>query len=276
MDGIAEEHAECGRGPREQVIPFRGNPAPQVPPMIHVYPGVKEASVAAAEFFVEAALQAVRARGRFCVALSGGNSPRRTYELLARLPYSPKVPWQETHIFWGDERFVPQDSPLSNAGMALGLLLRRVRIPPSQVHPMPVDLPPRQAADEYEKLLRRFFGRRAPRFDLILLGLGANGHTASLFPHTDVLRIRKRWVEAVYLPEQKMYRLTLTAPLINQARQVLFLVFGKEKTEAVHRVLEGRRRPSEFPAQLIRPKNGKLFWFLDKNSASLTEPKAPE
>jgi 6-phosphogluconolactonase len=236
--------------------------------MIHVYPSVREASVAAAEFFVEAACQAVKANGRFCVALSGGNSPRKTYELLARHPYSRRVSWKETHVFWGDERFVPQNSPLSNAGMALSVLLRRVRIPPSQVHPMPVDLPPRQAANKYEKLLRRFFGSRAPRFDLILLGLGENGHTASLFPHTDVLRIRKRWVASVYSPEQKMYRLTLTAPLINQARQVIFLVFGTEKTEAVHRVLEGRRRPSEYPAQLIRPKNGRLFWFLDKNSAA--------
>jgi 6-phosphogluconolactonase len=243
--------------------------------MIYVYPGVNEASAAAAKFFVEAARQAVRARGRFCVALSGGNSPRRTYKLLAHLPYSSKVPWQDTHVFWGDERFVPQNSPLSNSGTALGLLLRRVRIPPSQVHPMPVDLPPKQAADEYEKLLRKFFGRRAPRFDLVLLGLGANGHTASLFPHTDVLRIRKRWVEAVCSPGQKISRLTLTAPLINQARQVLFLVFGKEKSEAVHQVLEGRRKPSEYPAQLIHPKNGKLFWLLDKHSAALTELKSP-
>jgi 6-phosphogluconolactonase len=236
--------------------------------MIQVHPSVREASVATAEFFVEAARQAVKARSRFCVALSGGNSPRKTYELLAHHPYSRRVPWKETHVFWGDERFVPQKSPLSNAGMALSALLRRVPIPPNQVHPMPVDLPPKQAADKYEKVLRRFFGSRAPRFDLILLGLGENGHTASLFPHSDVLRVKKRWVASVYSPEQKVFRLTLTAPLINQARQVVFLVFGTEKTETVYRVLEGRRRPSEYPAQLIRPKNGRLFWFLDKNSAA--------
>jgi 6-phosphogluconolactonase len=239
--------------------------------MIRIYNDYESMSRAAAQLFVERAMTAVRERDRFTVALSGGHTPQRTYELLAQLPLSDKnpreqVPWQQVHVFWGDERCVPLDDPQSNARMTRQALLDHVPIPEAQVHPIRCAQHPEQAAADYAALLREHLGS-SPRFDLVLLGLGENGHTASLFPGTAVLEERARWTAAVYVAEQNMWRVTLTAPLINQAAAIAFLVAGAGKAEVVQRVLEGPREPKHLPAQLIQPVDGVMYYLLDADAA---------
>lgn len=232
--------------------------------MIQVFNNLESLSKAAAKLFTEQAKQAIHARGRFSVALSGGNTPSRLYELLAATPYRNRVRWDAVHVFWGDERCVPADDPRSNFRMARETLLNLVPIPAENVHPIQGDLPPDRAAAQYEIELQNFFGDQPPVFDLILLGLGSNAHTASLFPHTPVLAETQRLVAEVYVPELEMYRVTFTAPLINQAMQVIFLVSGADKAHALLNVLEGAYQPQEYPAQLIRPNGMHPTWLVDK------------
>jgi 6-phosphogluconolactonase len=245
--------------------------------MIRIYDDYEAMSEAAAQLFVEQATRAVRERGwesegaRFTVALSGGHTPQRTYELLAQPPLSDRnprqeVPWQQVHVFWGDERCVPLDDPQSNARMTREALLDHVPIPDAQVHPIRCAQDPEQAAEDYAADLRAHLGSQ--HFDLIFLGLGENGHTASLFPGTDVLEEQSRWTRAVYVAEQDMWRVTLTAPLINEAAVIAFLVTGASKAEVVHRVLEGPYQPQHLPAQLIQPVNGIVYYLLDAEAAS--------
>lgn len=235
--------------------------------MISVFEELEALSRGAAEFFVCLAREAVAARGRFSVALSGGSTPRRTYELLAQPPFRDETPWSQCHFFWGDERCVDPDDPRSNAHMAREALLQHPIILPGQVHPMVCAPTPASGAWSYEALLRNFFGADEPRFDLILLGLGVNGHTASLFPGDPVLRESERWVAEVYVAEQNLYRLTLTAAIINQARVVAFLVSGAAKAAVVQEVRQGPTDPKRLPAQLIQPERGELHWLLDQAAA---------
>lgn len=235
--------------------------------MIRVFDDPEALSRGAAEFFVSAAQNAVAARGRFSVALSGGSTPRRTYELLAQPPFRDEAPWTKSHVFWGDERCVDPEDPRSNARLAREALLNHVPIPTGQVYPMVCSPTPAAGARSYEALLRNFFGAGAPRFDLILLGLGENGHTASLFPGAPVLSEPEPWVAEVYVAEQDMYRLTLTAAVINQARLVAFLVAGAAKAAVVQEVRQGPRDPMRLPAQLIQPERGELHWLLDQGAA---------
>ena len=186
--------------------------------LIRIFDDPEALSRGAAEFFVDAARDAVAARGRFSVALSGGSTPRRTYEMLARPTFRDRVDWARTHVFWGDERCVDPDDPRSNARLAHEALLRHVPVPAGQVHPMDCLPDPREAARRYEALLQNFFAGGEPRFDLILLGLGENGHTASLFPGAPVLTEAARWVAEVYVAEQDLHRLTLTAALHQSGR----------------------------------------------------------
>jgi 6-phosphogluconolactonase len=235
--------------------------------MIWVYDDHDALSAAAAGLFAQ---QARLAQGRFAVALSGGNTPRRAYQLLSAPPWAEQVPWDRVHVFWGDERCVPADDPRNNAHVAQGLLLVHVPIPPAQVHPIRCAENPQRAAEDYERLLVDFFPHAQPRFHLILLGLGENGHTASLFPHTPVLD-SEEWVSAVYLADQDIYRVTLTAKVINEARVVAFLVSGAGKAATLKQVLEGPDRPRDLPAQLIRPRDGELHWLLDRDAAASLE-----
>src|SRR6266571_1822768 len=165
--------------------------------MIRIYADPEALSHAAADLFAEEACHAVESRGRFTVLLSGGETPRHVFELLAGKPYLDRVPWEGVHVFWGDERYVPPDDPRSNALMARGALLDHVPLPAAQIHPVPYRFSPRESAVEYEKLLRAFFADGPPRFDLVFLGLGTNGHTASLFPGTSAVDERERWVAEV-------------------------------------------------------------------------------
>lgn len=240
--------------------------------MIRISADLEALSHAAAELFADEAQKAVQARGRFAVALAGGNTPCRTYELLAHEPFSSLVPWQHTHIFWGDERCVPADDPRNNALMARHTLLDHVPIPCQQVHPMICAPSPQVAAEKYEDVLRRFFSVGCPRFDLVLLGLGENGHTASLFPGTSILEEQKRWVADVYLAEEGLHRLTLTAAAINQAALVVFLVAGLDKAPILRKVLQESQDPGSIPARLIKPVDGGLLWLVDQGAASLLQP----
>jgi 6-phosphogluconolactonase len=234
----------------------------------HVFDSVEEVLHHLADFFVEQAHQAVAARGRFTVALSGGSSPKKLYELLASAAYRERVPWTQVFFFFGDERNVPATDPQSNYLMAKTALLAPLSIPAAHVFPVDTSRPPKEAAAAYTKSINDFFGTEPACFDLVLLGLGDNSHTASLFPHTSVLHASTASTEAVFVEELKTDRITLTAPLINQARAVAFLVFGADKAAAVRRVLVGERNIEEYPAQLIDPMEGEAHWFLDKEAAS--------
>ena len=235
--------------------------------MIRFFKDLEEISQAAAEVFSEAADGAIAERGRFSVALSGGNTPRRLHEILAAEPFRSQINWKAVHVFWGDERCVPPDDPRSNFRMARETLLDHVAIPSENIHPVQGELDPAQAAEKYEAELQAFFVGKPPVFDLILLGLGDNAHTASLFPHTPVLNETKRWASQVYVAELDMYRVTFTAPLINQADQVVFLVSGAGKAAALQNVLEGPYHPQEYPAQLIRPNGAHPLWLVDRAAA---------
>ncbi|MEJ2699963.1 MAG: 6-phosphogluconolactonase [Desulfuromonadales bacterium] len=237
--------------------------------IIRVFSDHEALSRAAADLFNQRAQAAVRDRGCFCVALAGGTTPRRTYELLALPPFHEEVPWPEVHVFWGDERCVPPQDPQSNERMARKALLDRVPLLEEQIHPIRCAGEPAGVARNYEKLLREYFGEKGPSFDLVFLGLGENGHTASLFPGEPVLREKERWAAEVFPGAEGLRRVTLTAPLLNRAREVAFLVSGKEKAQVLLEVLEGPEDPERLPAQLIRPEPGRLHWFVDREANRL-------
>jgi 6-phosphogluconolactonase len=230
---------------------------------------------AAADEIVPAARVAAGERGRFTWALGGGSTPRALYRLLASDPYRERMPWNAIHFFWGDERHVPPDHPDSNFRMAREAMLDAVPVPPENIHRVPAEEPDAQrAAAEYEAALRSFFAPAPgdfPRFDLILLGLGKEGHTASLFPQSEVLHERERLVAAPWVEAQKTFRITLTPPVLNHARRAMFLVSGEEKAEALRAVLEGPREPERYPAQIVE---GNRLWMVDRSAARLLKAAA--
>ncbi len=237
-----------------------------------------ELARAAAERVAALSQQALAARGRLRIALAGGSTPRPAYALLADPPYRDAIGWSAVEVFWGDERCVRPDHPMSNYRMAHETLLFRVPIPPEQVHRMRGELTdPDAAAQEYEETLRAAFGVHSgglPRFDLILLGLGPDGHTASLFPGTAAIRETRRWVVGHWVQQILASRLTFTPLLVNAAHHVLFMVSGASKAEVLHAVLEGPADPSRLPAQAVRPTDGAVEWLLDQAAASrLTRPQ---
>ena len=235
---------------------------------------------AAAERLAGVAEEAVARAGRFTVALAGGATPKGLYALLATEPYRARVPWGQAEIFWGDERWVPPEHPESNYRMAAEALLRHVPIRPGQIHRMRGEDPdPGRAAAEYEALLRETFGVAPgvpPRLDLVLLGLGADGHTASLFPGSPALRETERLAVAVFVERLGARRLTLTLPVLNEAAAILFLVAGGDKAEALRAALEAAPGAEPLPAQLVRPREGTVTWLVDPAAARLLERKEKE
>ncbi len=233
-------------------------------------------SQAAAEEFVTQATGTVRANGRFTVALSGGSTPKSLFSLLAST-FRDQLPWDKMFFFWGDERHVPPDHPESNYRMAYEALLSKVPVPAENVFRVPAENPDAsQAAADYEQTLRKFFELSPgtfPRLDLILLGMGPDGHTASLFPGTSGLREKSRLVVANWVEKFKAYRITFTLPVLNNAAVVTFLVGGADKAETVREVLEGSQPAELFPSKLIHPTNGRLMWMLDQAAAvALSKP----
>jgi 6-phosphogluconolactonase len=231
---------------------------------------------AGADEFEGRAAEAVAAGGAFRVVLSGGSTPRGLLSLLASDPYRARLPWGAIHFFWGDERPVPPDHPDSNYGMARETLLSRVPVPPNNVHRIPgeeEDLG--VAAAAYERTLKGVFrltGEERPRFDLVYLGLGSDGHTASLFPGTKALHEERRLVVANWVGKLYSHRITLTAPVLNAAALVVFLVAGADKAVPLKAVLEGPREPDQLPAQLIQPEGGRLVWLVDRPAAARLSP----
>ena len=233
---------------------------------IQIFQRLEDLNAAAAAFIVKLAKEAVATRGKFVISLSGGQSPNEIYAMLASLPFSEQMPWHRTHIFWGDERFVPFDDERNNAFNAKSIMLSKISIPASNIYPIPVNLNPVEAARKYEQELITFFGE-APSFDLIMLGLGENGHTASLFPNSPVLNEKLPGIREVWIAEENMMRITMTAPLINLARNILFIVTGENKAAILKTVLTSPFCPEKYPAQLIKPIDGELVWFVDKGAA---------
>jgi 6-phosphogluconolactonase len=224
---------------------------------------------AAAEQFANRAMKAIRERGRFCVALSGGSTPKAMFSLLASSKFSA-LPWDKIFLFWGDERYVPADDPQSNYRMTREALLSRVAIPAENVFPVPTGKTPASAAaDDYEQTLKRFFKLGAgefPRFDLTLNGVGTEGHTASLFPDSPALEENTKLVFAAWIEKYQMYRITLTLPVFKRAACVLFLAVGKDKAEILRTIQENP--DGGLPAQLVQPADGELLWFVDRAAVS--------
>lgn len=245
-------------------------------PDLEVVPTPELAAEAAAARFVAAAREAIQARGTFLVALSGGKTPRAMYERLAAEPNARAVDWPRMHVLWGDERRVPPDQLASNYRMAREALLDRVPIPAANVHRIRGEVNAGQAAAEYEGTLRGLLHTPAgpprpvagARIDLVLLGLGSDGHTASLFPGVVADEADERWVRASYIKILSSWRVTLAPSLINAAAEIAFLVTGTAKAAIVRQVLEGSYRPDLLPAQAIAPVAGRLTWYLDALAAS--------
>lgn len=237
---------------------------------IRVYPTPVELSRAAASLIIKQSTVSVSRQGAFHIALSGGSTPKQTFAELALPEMIPHIPWRQTEVYWSDERCVPPDHPQSNYRMAQSALLDNVPVPASQIHRMQGEISPQNAARAYEQILRtRFSGNPAPKrtFDLVMLGLGSDGHTASLFPGTEALQAGDRWVAANYVPVLDTWRITLTAACLNTADLVLFLVSGESKAAILQKIIRGE---SELlPAQLIRPTSGRLIWLVDEAAASL-------
>ncbi|MGA2206237.1 MAG: 6-phosphogluconolactonase [Terracidiphilus sp.] len=242
--------------------------------MYYVEPGAAALARRAAQFFVEQTEQAVAAKGWARIAISGGSTPKAAFAALAEHgePWRERMPWDKLDLYWVDERCVPPEHPGSNYRMTREALLDHVPLSPKQIHRMEGELEPKEAAARYEAELRNSFqleGAELPRFDLVALGMGPDGHTASLFPRTEALHETKRLATANYVADKNMWRITLTWPVINQASQVFFLLSGAEKALILNEVFEGPRDVERLPSQLIVPADGILTLLLDEAAATL-------
>lgn len=236
---------------------------------IHKEKDLAALSLKAAEWITSYIVLTLEHQDRFTWALSGGSTPKMLNELLASSPYKDKINWEKLHLFWGDERDVPFDDPRNNGKMAYDTLISHVTIPEEQIHYMKTNIPPQEAAEEYALILHQYFDHSKNSFDLVLLGMGEDGHTLSLFPGTQVIHETKTWTKAYYVPAQQMYRITLTPPIVNLSGKIAFLASGSNKANALKEVIQGKFEPDRFPSQIIQPKNGELHWFVDEAAAAL-------
>jgi 6-phosphogluconolactonase len=234
--------------------------------MLHIYKTTEETIKGLADHFVQTVNTAIKEKGRCAVVLSGGNSPKKLYELLTTPDYSRQIDWDKIYFFFGDERNVPFTDPENNGNMVKKILFEPLMIPDANIFYINTAVPPEESAKKYTQRILSYFKNDPVRFDLVLLGLGDNSHTASLFPHTPVLKGKKALVSAVYIKELSSSRITMTAALINEAHAIAFLVYGEAKANAVHNVLEGEKDFETYPAQLIIPEEGVMHWFLDEDA----------
>jgi 6-phosphogluconolactonase len=241
-------------------------------PDVQVHPDSRAAAVALAESFAARAQAAVRERGRFTVALTGGSGPTEAYALLATEPFRSGISWDAVHLFWGDERCVPPAHPRSNFGAADALFVSKVPIPRENVHRMRGELPPDEGAEAYARELEAVFGAGMARFDLVHLGVGPDGHVCSLFPFTAPLLERELAVTTNLLAAESEWRITLAFPVLNAARRVEFISPGSSKAAIVRRVIRGPLDPMQVPAQFVRPLDGELAWVLDAAAAADLRP----
>jgi 6-phosphogluconolactonase len=236
---------------------------------VSIFETPEQLAVAAAGRFVEVAARACSESDRFSVALAGGRTPKRVYELLASEDFKTRVNWSRVHLFFGDERAVPPNDPDSNYRMVFEALISKVSIPDDNVHRMHGEGDANANARDYENNLKTFFaGLEWPRFDLVLLGMGEDGHTASIFPNSDALAEQTRWVVVTRFPQTGQQRITLTLPVFNHAALVTFLVTGKEKAQRLAEALRPNSAAKPLPAQAIKPIDGKLEWLVDVAAAS--------
>lgn len=235
---------------------------------LHIQKDATAVSQELAEWITHTIETTLQTQDRFTWVVTGGNSPKLLYELLSAAPYKERINWEKMHIFWGDERAVPYADSRNNARMTFEQLLDRVPVVKAQVHVMKTDITPEAAAADYEQLLHQYFPEDGTSFDLVLNGMGDDGHTLSLFPHTAVIHETKAWVTSFYLAPQEMYRITLTAPIVNRAHKVAFLTFGSNKAHALQEVLKGERNVDQYPSQIIQPASGELHWFVDEAAAA--------
>jgi len=236
---------------------------------VEIFGTAAELIEAARALIVSTVVQAAAERGQSAVAWAGGNTPRAVYQALAKENSRALVPWHKLHSFWGDERMVPPDDELSNFRMTREALLDHVEVPAGNIHRIQGELPPAEAAQAYRDELQHYFENHIPAFDLILLGLGADGHTASLFPGTSAVLENMHTAAAVFAPAMQQWRVTLTLPVINRARRVVFLVVGKSKADIVATLSNLRQPEAKWPAALVQPQPGELLWLLDAEAASL-------
>lgn len=236
---------------------------------LNIYKSVDELIKAMADDFMKKVNAAIDTEGECNVVLSGGSSPKNLYELLASYPYKTEINWDKIYFFFGDERCVPFNDPANNGLMVKKTLFEPLKIADSMIFYISTLQSPEEAAKKYSRRIVAHFKDKPIRFDLVLLGLGDDAHTASLFPNTPVLKEQKALVSAVYLEKSNSSRITMTAPLINEAQDISFLVFGENKAQAVKQVLEGENNPQQYPAQLIHPEDGNLNWYLDEEASRL-------
>jgi 6-phosphogluconolactonase len=235
---------------------------------LHVYKDAQELSDAVAKWIADKIAETLKKKDHFTIALSGGSTPQRLHKILAASPYKEQIDWSKLHIFWGDERAVPFEDSRNNAKMAYDTLLNFVPVPPSQIHVMRTDIAPEQSAIEYEKILHQYFDGENNSFDLVLLGMGDDGHTLSLFPGTEVVHEANAWANAYFLKAQDMYRITLTKTIVNRSACIAFLTTGTGKAHALKEVLKGAYNPDLYPSQEIKPTAGELHWFVDEAAAA--------
>jgi len=235
---------------------------------LQVYSDAQQLSQAAAKWIAGLIAETLKVRDRFTIALSGGSTPKLLHKILAAAPYKEQIDWSKMHIFWGDERAVPFEDDRNNAKMAYDTLLNFVPVPPSQIHVMRTDIGPEESAIEYEKILHQYFDKTSNSFDLVLLGMGDDGHTLSLFPGTAIVHEEKAWAKAFFLPAQDMFRITLTKTIVNNAAHIAFLTTGTGKAHALKEVLKGAYNPDLYPSQEIKPVSGELHWFVDEAAAA--------
>lgn len=230
---------------------------------VRVGEDAEDAALLCADWMANEIQRALFTQNRFSVVLAGGTTPKMLYELLASGSYNKKIDWTKLHIFFGDERYVPFSDDRNNAKMATETLLSKVPIPAEQIHMMRTDISPEESANEYENKLKVFFGNSKESFDLVLLGLGDDGHTLSIFPQSPLVHNTTQWVASTWLESQSMHRITLMPKVVNMAKRVAFMVTGRNKQFVLRKVRNTLPNPSAFPAQLIQPYNKQLFWFLD-------------
>lgn len=236
---------------------------------LHIEKDTKALSASLAEWINNYIQQVLAKQDRFTFVLSGGSTPKALYALLAESPYKESIPWDKLHFFWGDERAVPFEDSRNNAKMCYDELLDKVPVKAENIHIMRTDITPEESAAEYEKIMKTYFEGSETTFDFVLLGMGDDGHTLSLFPGTEVIHEQDALTTSFFLQAQDMYRITLTAPVVNNAACVAFLAAGAGKAEVLKQVLQGEKNIDLYPSQIIQPAKGQLHWFVDEAAAAL-------
>ncbi|MGX5852511.1 6-phosphogluconolactonase [Dyadobacter jiangsuensis] len=236
---------------------------------LHIEKDTKALSASLAEWINNYIQQVLARQDRFTFVLSGGSTPKALYALLAESPYKESIPWEKLHFFWGDERAVPFEDSRNNAKMCYEELLDKVPVKAENIHIMRTDITPEESAAEYEQIVKSYFDGSETTFDFVLLGMGDDGHTLSLFPGTQVIHEQNALATSFFLQAQDMYRITLTAPVVNDAACVAFLAAGAGKAEVLKQVLKGEKNVDLYPSQIIQPVKGQLHWFVDEAAAAL-------